>query len=456
MDPLAQTTADEASTGWDASTSRFRLTIACHPDLRRIGEVADVEPETLAAGVCRLFPAFGPAGAPDGRPLEDRRVSRQPVRLQVGATGLTLHPTATTRLNGAAVEGAARLSDAVCRQGFLVSFGKGVLVHVREHPDGIPSTPALLGLGVETVRLEAALRRLAPLAGPLLITGPASRDDAVTALLALRGGGPTIDFSLTGAGSAAAVRDALFGAAERPGLVGRAAGGVLWLRDLDHADPGMVPVLEQVLAAGEQVIDGVVQRARVRVVATADTADDLPAALRSRFDDHLEVHPCAPEDAAWVFGGAVVERLVEAGREDLVHRSPGWIGASTMTRLLTRPALGDAREVANLARRVALASPDSAMELPVEAPVDEPTPDAELLATLEANAWRISASARSLGMSPNTLRKRMVGLGIVPASELTDAQITRAAAEAEDDVEQMARLLRVSAQGLRLRMSRAP
>lgn len=447
---MSDTTVDEASTGWDSTASLFRLTLACHPDLRRVGEVADLDAEQMAMGVCRLFPTFGPAGWPSDRPLDDRRVSRQPVRFDIGAEGLTLHPTATTRLNGAAAEGPTRLSDNVCRSGFLVSFGKGVLVHVREHVDGLLGEAPLLGVSAEAGRVERALRRLAPLEGPVLIEGSADRDEAVGVLARLRGRGEFVDLTLAGVGTAAALHDALFGP---EGSVVRAGPGVLWLRDIGQADDGMVPVLEQLLAPAPA--SGELLGSRARVVATVASANDVPASLRARFDDVVVLPArCPMEDVAWRLGRGLVERLTEVGREELVTRSPGWVGASTMTRLLALDS-GPGREVDNLARRLALESPDSGLELPTVAPSsDGSVSDDALLVELEGRGWRISAAARALGMSPNTLRKRMGALGLVSASDLTAEQISAASTDHGQDVEAMARSLRVSAQGLRLRMSR--
>ena len=65
--------------------------------------------------------------------------------------------------------------------------------------------------------------------------------------------------------------------------------------------------------------------------------------------------------------------------------------------------------------------------------------------------YRISVAAKAAKLSPNTLRRRMRDAGLPVASDLTDAQVKAAAKETGGDVASMARLLRVSVHGMRLR-----
>jgi DNA-binding NtrC family response regulator len=221
--------------------------------------------------------------------------------------------------------------------------------------------------------------------------------------------------------------------------------GVLWLRDLAAAAADRVPVIEQLLSQ---------RSGGPRVVATAERLEDVPEALRKRFDDTVVLPgQLDAEDVAWHLGRGLVKRLTEVDRVELVDRDPGWMLSATLERLLTVPWKGDSRDVGNLARRLALESPDTAMEIPVQS-AEGVLSDADLLVALESQAYRISATARSLSMSPNTLRKRMSSMGLPSASDLQTADIEAASAQTGGDVEEMARMLRVSAQGLRLRMSR--
>ena len=113
----------------------------------------------------------------------------------------------------------------------------------------------------------------------------------------------------------------------------------------------------------------------------------------------------------------------------------------------------------------ALAQQDSGAPQRSEAPAgrDEPSmapvrlvvevPAEAIAAALREQRWNITRSARSLGVSRNTLIARIRETpGLRLAGDLTSAEITAAVQRVGADVEALVDELQVSAHGLRLRM----
>ncbi|MCA9570095.1 MAG: hypothetical protein KC656_19755, partial [Myxococcales bacterium] len=324
-----------------------------HPDLKRIGEQADLDAAAAALGICRLFPSFGAPGWPPDRPIEERCVSRQPFRLEEDTGGVTLHPNATTSLFGDHLDASVHLEEGVLERGVLVALGRWVLLHVRRLPPGPASSEApLLGISREMIQIQATLRSLTRTDGPVLLLGSTDREAAVDVLCSLCGHDDPVDVTLAGIASAPALREELFGTEARPGLIQRSGPGVLWIRDIGQATPEMLPVLQQALDGRAHPVGEVTRDVSTRIVAAATTLEEVPEALRDRFHDVVTLPDVLPvEDVAWHLGRTLTQRLGEVGREELVHRNPGWAEASALLEVFTGPWRGDSRNVANLARR---------------------------------------------------------------------------------------------------------
>lgn len=441
-------------TSLKADAPPIRVTIVGHPDLRRIGEQVDLDAPAAAAGISRLFPEFGPAGWPADRPIGVRCVSRQPVRFELGPDHVTVLPNATTHLSGEHLQHEVELDGGVLEHGVLLALGRWVLLHVRRIPTHIPSLPPELGISPESLVLQKQIADLARTEGPVLFVGSLDRERAVDVLAQAAGFDAPLDLSLGGLAGGPGLRSELFGSPERTGaLRGR---NLVWIRDIDQATEDMVPVLQQALAGRVHPVGTNPTNGGGRLLASVERLEDLPEGLQERFADIVTLPARLPlEDVAWHLGRTLAERLEQVGRGELVERTPGWAEAEVVRRLLTGPWRGDSQQVANLARQIVLASPDTHLEDPsTTEEVDSSGDDDDVLATLEAHGYRISVAAKALGMSPNTLRRRMTELGVPTASSLTDEQIQAASSACEGDVARMARHLRVSAQGLRLRMAR--
>lgn len=451
---FSDTTADFTSLKPDVAP--LRVTVVCHPDLRRIGEQVDLDLAAAKTGIARMFPEFGPPGWPADRPIGVRCVSRQPVRFELEPDAVTVLPNATTHLSGEYLEHPATLDAAVLRQGVLVALGRWVLLHVRRLPPSVPRLAPLFGISPEALLLQKQLEDLAQTRGPVLFVGSLDRERAIEVLAGHAGMEAPLDVTLAGIPSGPALREELFGSAARAGLVGDGR-RLVWIRDVDSATDEMIPVLQQFLAGRKHPIGELPSDVHCRALASVESLEEVPDGLRDRFSDVVTLpDELALEDVAWHLGRTLVERLEQVDRAHVIERNPGWAEAESIRRLLTGPWRGDSHAVAHLARQIVLASPDTHLEVPEP---DEPKPaegddDEKVLATLDAHGYRISVAAKALGMSPNTLRRRMAELGVPTASSLTDAQIAAAAAAHHDDVARMARALRVSAQGLRLRMAR--
>lgn len=406
------------------------LTIANHPDLRRIGQMACLDDRELAAGICRGTPHFGTAPG-HGHPLDDRFISRTPTRFIRQGGDLDVRVRGRVHRNGRALQDSALLTAAELAQGVALTFGDRVTLFLREGPRvSWGKLEAVGGTSPEFRQVHEAVLRSSALDGAVLVCGPiGSRRAAVCRALhdrSARAEAPFVEAQTTEAPDA---------------CIARARSGTLVLLDLDET--GLSP---EWLSRIERTRD-------VRILATTAVPTTLPLALRSAFRDHIVLpHRLPVEDRFVHFGRALVSRLDAIDRTSLVYREPPWMGPDVTDALLERSWTGGWHEVATFAHRIAMESPDERAVLPA-VPI-ESTLQAErdaLYSLLAPHAFRISVAARSAGMSPNTLRRRMHAAGLPIASQLTAAQIDAAAERTHGDLEAMARELGVAVHGLRMR-----
>lgn len=406
-------------------------TIACHPDLRRIGEMATFDDRALAVGISRHAPRFGQS--PDaGEALADRFVSRTPTRFLRRGADLEVRVAGRVEREGRPLPDGALLSAAELARGVWLTLGERVALFLREAPQAAWGVlPEVGGTSPAIRRVHEAVLRMSRLDGAVLVTGPVgSRREAVCQAIHRR--------SSRADGPFVATR--LLPDTSIPALLDRARRGTLVL-----VEPAGVPLaLLQAIEAGDP--------AAPRILVIAESPDALAVELRTRFPDHVALPSRLPvEDGIAHFGSALVERLVELGRDGLIERESPWLSPEDVMALPAEPD-GGWRAIAAFAHRIAVESPDAHAVLP--APPTAPSLEAErdaLIQLLEPHRYRISVAARAAGISPNTLRRRMHEAGMAVASELTDAQVRAAERRTGGDVEAMARELRVSVHGLRIR-----
>jgi two-component system, NtrC family, nitrogen regulation response regulator GlnG len=311
-----------------------------------------------------------------------------------------------------------------------------------------------------------------------------------------------------------AAKGAFTGAdADRPGYFGRAQGGTLFMDEVGETPLEVQVTLLRALETGEVQAVGAAapRRVDVRLVAATDrnleeavAAGQFRAPLLHRLGGYEIVAPPLRdrrEDFGRLLFHFLHQELAEFGLEKrLEARSAStrpWISASLVARLALMPWPGNIRQLRNVARQLVIASrghatvhmtpgverllaeaadprsqgpsasaPASVSSVPEVVPTAAPDPgtkrryrrpsevdEAELLAALEENRWRLKPTAEALGVSRTSLYTLVDQCPAVrTAAQLSEEEIREAAARHGGDARTMAEELRVSRRGLRQRM----
>ncbi len=453
------------------------LTILAHSDARRVGERLALP--ALAAGgeipLSRLAPVFRAAGEPvgeaQGRPLGERHLSRQPVRLRPGEEpGSVVFDRAASRTrivaDGRPLGERLAFSAAELRRGVVLELGTRVVVLLhRVHAPAAEKLPTfgLVGDSDAVVQLRREIRRLAPLDVPVLLRGETGTGKELVAR-ALHQAGPrsrrpwvTVNMgalppTLAAAELFGAERGAYTGADRRkPGMFERAHGGTLFLDEIGETPLEVQVSLLRSLESGEirPVGSTDTQQVDLRVVAATDV--DLDAAIRAgRFRAQL-YHRLAGyslrlpalrdhrDDVGRLFYHFLAEETEKLGTSPWSgDEETSWPPAGLVARLARHDWPGNVRELRNVARRLAILGPYTSPEVlaaqieellvvpaaPVPAPsaASEPAPaiparrrlrkpeevgDEELLSTLKAHQWKLQPAAQALGLSRINLYRRI-------------------------------------------------
>jgi two-component system nitrogen regulation response regulator GlnG len=492
------------------------LTILFHPHLERVGERARLL-RLSATPLSRIEPLFAATGATEGAPLADPGVSRKPVHLEPlgGAVRIRADAGSSVRADGVPVAGAAEWPSERLAEGVVLELGGRVVLLLHEVPelDALPveriGTEALglVGASAAMERLRADVRRVADLDVPVLIRGESGSGKELVARAihgaSRRHAGPLVAVNVAAVPPSMAaaelfghVRGAFTGAADdRQGHFAAAHGGTLFLDEIGDVPADVQVALLRVLETGEVQPVGArtASRVDVRVVAATDADLDRDVIdgrfrrallerlagfqirvppLRERRDDigRLLAH----------FLRAELEGVGEAHRLEATDaRAEPWLAASLAARLARHDWPGNVRQLRNAVRQIVVASrwrphavADAAVERLLEAvapagdaePAERPeaprgsrkptaVSDAELVASLRAHGFQITATAKTLGMSRNALLGRIDGCPLLRRPrDLTAAEIERCRKECAGDLERMSERLEVSTRGPRLRM----
>lgn len=486
-----------------AGSWRLRLTIALHPDLRRIGDRFEVDDDDdLTLALSRSAPEFrAPLGRSVG-PLADPHLSRAPLRLvrRRGGVVVARAGSKTALRVGAATDAETlHIDDAALQRGVALTLAERVILLLQRIPVVDEDLPKY-GLVGESAAIHRVRREIAAVAGlhmPVLIRGESGAGKELVAraihTASPRAARPYVSINMAALPPSIAAAE-LFGHARgsftgavqaRDGYFREANGGTIFLDEVSEASLEVQAALLRVLETGEvQAIGGgAARRVDVRVLAATDAhlepmmaAGTFRPALFHRLAAYeLAVTPLRErrEDIARLFAHFLEGELRRAGRAELFERiavnSAAWVPPTLIEALLASAWPGNVRELSNVSRRVAAVlhadadihelidglrgAPIDGVSAAEEAPSPAHFSDAALLAALEDNAWNISATARTLGLSRTTLYariRRASEIGI--AKDLTRAHLAELRARHGDDLEAMAAEARVSVRALQLRL----
>ena len=491
------------------------LTIAYHPDHRRIGERARLSGLLAgkAAEISRKAPLFGPPGERARTPLADPFVSRQAVALTPSSGDIVVErpaPGVEISIDGARQFEARTLSSAEIERGVTIELSDRVVLLLHRAPPetGPAADLGLIGAspGVEQVRRD--ILSVADTSVNVLIRGETGSGKELVAA-GIHAASPRAGRRFVAANMAAIapsvaaselfghVRGAFTGAStDRPGLFLRADGGTLFLDEIGETPPEIQTMMLRALETQE--INAVGSRRPqpidVRVLSATDAdletligAGGFRAPLLHRLSGfEIELPPLRArrDDIPRLFLHFFAEFAAELGIDDrLALEDPfgeAWLPAGLFVRLLNHPWPGNVRELRNAAQKIAISSRESDVvvpdrlfaPLPAEtAPQEaaEPPPaangrrrryrkpdevtEAEVVAGLRDEGWHVGRAAERLGVSRTTMYGLMEGSSLIrKAKDLSDEELRAAWAETGGKVGAMAAMLEVSARGLKLRL----
>lgn len=512
MDELTRPIRAALSGRGDAGDA-WCLTVAFHPDHRRIGQQCRLAlgPDALHLG--RDAPHFSDPWATSKESalgLGDTRVSRQALQLSPVADGWILRKgRSALRCAGHDVQHEQHLTREQLRQGVVLLLAHCVVLHLRltrslETSVRVASRAGdMLGVSDSMRRLFRDIRRSAQSPADVFIIGSTGtgKDLAARAIHAAsdRRDGPWVAVNmsaltpeLAAASLFGARRGAYTGAdSDRRGFFQRAAGGTLFLDEIGDAPATVQPLLLRALQERElQVVGGGVERVELRVIAATEIDPDLPGsdfrrALRFRLGAQ-ELRMPELGDRREDIGLLAVSTLRKAAAErqwnwcdTLDQESTLTVWARFFERCLLRDWPGNVRELQHRMRRiVAAADPEDArngelisllarfaqpsQHSPAEAGVSE-TPaqrprlrslsDAEFQACWAENGFEVARMARALGVSRQAVYRRLQRLDDCRlASDVPLPELMEALQACRGDLDATARNLAVSAAALRFRM----
>ena len=490
------------------------LTLAFHGDRGRIGATATLPVPAAGRGFVlgRERPLFvGPDGDRGPAGLGDRHVSRAALHVLRRGDRWTLERpdgSSRCRVNGRELYAERVLDAEELRRGVRLLFAHGVLVLLRLVPAaaaaeaaqaaaGVPAVPGLHGHGPYLRGLRRQIGRLAASDADVLLCGPTGTGKEVVAralhAASRRAAGPLISVNVAAIPPELAAAQ-LFGASRgaytgaettRRGFFDQAAGGTLFLDEIGDAPPALQPQLLRALQEREiQVVGGPLRRVDVRVISATDAALDgagasFSAALRHRLGAlELRLSPLAehPEDIGVLAAHYLDDAFRSAGGDSpwaSFRQRPARLAACAelFDAFLAHHWPGNIRELANLARQVALAgggalAPPAPLRERLRAAAEEAPPapadgnddisEADFAAAWQANGYQVARTARALGLSRSAVYRRVRDLpGCRLAGDIPRDELLATLAQARGNLEAAARELCVSQAGLRARLRAA-
>jgi two-component system, NtrC family, nitrogen regulation response regulator GlnG len=461
------------SRSWQAETrssgSVPALTVLFHPDFRRVGEWTALSEVSLGREtlLSRHSPELTSPDRTAGRPLDDRHISRQPLRFQPGAENgvvLTQGESRTrVEVDGTPLVDSRAFSAADIERGVVLELAGHVVLLLHWLRRSFPVEPSgRLGLIGESDKLSAVrwdVRRVADLDVPVLLRGETGTGKELVARAlhdaSPRRSGPFVAVNL-GAISSTLVASELFGAVKgaftgsvqsQEGYFRRAHGGTLFLDEVGEAPPEVQVMLLRALETREihPVGSQTPQRVDVRVLAATDA--DLQASVEaghfkapllhrlSGFEIWTPALRDRREDIGRLFVHFLHQELQATGEVQRLS-SETWVPPALMARLARYDWPGNVRQLRNAVRQLVIGSrglpqlesgpaverllqgkgtekEDSGVRLPSatatvtpEAPVRRKPSEItedEMMVALRAHRWDLQATAEALRISRPSL-----------------------------------------------------
>lgn len=390
-DPRDQETIDfSASTVAGASGAVVGLTVLCHPNLARVGEVSALF--SLGVGgarkLSRLEPDFHAHGHGRAEPLLSPVMSRTAIVVR-GMDPETVVIENPAALGSVTVQGRPLGAEQVVR---AAELGRGVvlalsgcvllLLHTLSADRDVLPNMGLFGESLEIRRVREEIRRVADLDACVLIRGESGSGKELVARAiheqSRRRGGPYVTVNMgaipiqVGASMLFGhARGAFTGAAQpSPGFFGSAEGGTLFLDEVGETPRDLQGALLRALREGEiqPVGEPRTRTVDVRVVSATDA--DLAAMvergqfampLLRRLEGYTIAVPPLRErrdDLARLFVRFLRDELTATGELHKLDEPPPsqkpWLPASLVAALLEYTWPGNVAELETIAKRLVI------------------------------------------------------------------------------------------------------
>ncbi len=352
------------------SAEALLLTIAFHPDVNRIGEVARVEERSASRPwiLGRRSPAFKQPGAPAaGSQLAEPHISRQSLQLEYRRKALRLRrfpASSRVRVGAVEVQDALTLNTQELRAGVPILLGHGVVLLLRLAPVGdvdatsVAPIDELRGQSAAMAAIRAQVMRAAACDVDVLIRGETGTGKELVASaihrLGARARGPwvvvnmaAIPTELAAAALFGRNRGAYTGAdSNAPGYFQQAHRGCLFLDEVGDTAEEVQPQLLRALQQREiQPVGGAVTKVDLRVLSATDALLDskdshFKAALRHRLGALEIVLPALrehPEDIGELLLHFLRSASAAAGNTVSLSGTNGRAASAANSSLLPTP-----------------------------------------------------------------------------------------------------------------------
>jgi len=490
-DPEATVTTYGMSESFGAAPV-LGMTILWHPQRDRIGEQMLGPAAGGAIALNRFAPLFArPGMGPDGTPLGERSISREPVHIRFEADGGVaidhVRGKMGLEINGRLSTGFDHFTAADLERGIVLGLGSQIFVclHLMRGLPRVSKVPALIGVGDAALRMREAIGQVAGTTMPVLLLGETGSGKEVAARaihdLSARRGQPfvainmaTLSESLAAAELFGAVKGAYTGATgNRGGWFAEAGDGTLLLDEIGDTPASVQAMLLRVLESGEYrpLGAGADAVSTARIVAATDQdlgAGGFSQALRRRLEAFVIRVPALRERREDI--GVLVRHFLQAEAPDQEWTLP----FDVLSQIFNGEWPGNVRQLAHAMRRVALELKagivpvlEQSMSMPVMpvipvqpvASVPAPRPvrrkvselsNDDLVEAMERSQWQILAASRQLGVSRPTVYKLLEAHPRIRfPSEIAEEEIRTAWHACEGDLQRCASRLMTPAEALR-------